>query len=377
MKIAIVHDWLQTWAGAEHVLQEMVSLYPSAEVFTLVDFLSAEDRARLGNCTIRTSFLQRLPRARTSFRRYLPLFPKAIESLDVSSADLIISNSHAVAKGITKRPGQLHVCYCYTPMRYAWDLRDQYLAQVGLDRGLRGWVAGRMLERIRRWDQRTSAGVDDFIAISRYIAERIERAYSCTAQVIYPPVTQAASPPPQARHGYVTVSRLVPYKRIDLIAAAFRAMPDRELTIVGEGPERARIEAAAGPNVKLLGYLPDQERNAVVAGAQAFIFTADEDFGLAPLEAQSLGTPVIGLGRGGTLETIPGLDSEVPTGVLFTEQSAAAIVEAVARFEAHAGRITPEACRANAALFSHARFRDEFVAAVNEQYARFRRSAAR
>ena len=171
-----MHDWLQTWAGAEHVLREIVSLYPAAEVFTLVDFLSAEDRSRLGHVSIRTSFLQHVPKARTSFRRYLPLFPTAIESLDVSSADVIISNSHAVAKGVRKRPGQLHLCYCYTPMRYAWDLRGQYLAQVGLDRGIRGWVAGRALDRIRGWDRRTSAAVDHFIAISGYIAERIERA---------------------------------------------------------------------------------------------------------------------------------------------------------------------------------------------------------
>jgi glycosyltransferase involved in cell wall biosynthesis len=372
MRTAIVHDWLDTWGGAELALAELLALFPDADLFTLVDFMPHADRARLGPRTIHTSFIQRLPFARTAFRRYLPLFPRAIESIDVSAYDLVVSSSHAVAKGARTTSAQLHICYCYTPMRYAWDMRDQYLRQVGLDRGLTGRVVRRSLARLREWDRVASGRVDHFVAISNTIAERIRRCYDRDSTVIFPPVIVPSSDEGTARDSaYVTVSRFVPYKRVDLIVEAFRLLPDRELVVIGDGPERTRVEAAAGPNVKLLGRVPDAERDRRLAAARAFVFAADEDFGIAPLEAQARGTPVIAYGRGGALETILGLTDAAPTGVLFPEQTAEAIAAGVRAYEANADRITAAACRENAARFSAARFRREFGAFVAARQAEF------
>lgn len=372
MRVAIVHDWLDTWRGGERTLAEICSVYGDARVFALVDFLSDADRSRLGGRRAVTSFLQRLPFAHRGFRNLLPLFPRAIESLDVSAFDLVISSSHAVAKGVRKHRGQLHVCYCYTPMRYAWDLRDQYLRQTGMDRGPRGWLVRRTLDRLRAWDRAASERVDHFIAISQHIAERIRRCYGRESTVIYPPVATAATGRPPGRGpAYVTVSQLVPYKRVDLIVEAFRRLPGRELVVIGDGPERARIEASAGPNVRLLGRLPDRERDRWLGSARAFVFAAEEDFGIAPLEAQAAGTPVIALGRGGALETIRGLDDAAPTGVLFTDQTADAIVDAVRGFEASQTRIESPACVENARRFEPQRFRRELAAFIDARWAEF------
>ena len=372
-RIAIVHDWLDTWGGAELALVELLALYPDADVFTLVDFMSPADRARLGSRTIRTSFIQRLPFASKRFRRYLPLFPRAVERFDVSGYDLVISSSHAVAKGVPTSAAQLHLCYCYTPMRYAWDLQEDYLHQVGLDRGLKGLAVRRMLARLREWDRTTAARVDHFVAISHTIADRIRRCYERESTVIFPPVAANAHPVAHPRgSAYVTVSRLVPYKRVDLIVSAFRLLPDRELIVIGDGPEKARVMAAAGPNVRLLGRTADAERDRWLATARAFVFAADEDFGIAPLEAQACGTPVIAFGRGGAAETICGLDTTQPTGVLFHEQTPESIAAAVRTFEANVHRISAVACRANAARFSAQRFRDEFAAFVAARQTEFR-----
>jgi glycosyltransferase involved in cell wall biosynthesis len=378
MRIAIVHDWLDTWGGAELALAELLALYPEADLFALVDFMNFTDRARLGARPTHTSFIQRLPFARRSFRRYLPLFPRAIERFDMSAYDVVLSSSHAVAKGIRTDRRQLHVCYCYTPMRYAWDLQDVYLEQVGLNRGLRGWFIRRSLARLRSWDYAASERVDCFVAISDAIARRIRQSYGRDASVIYPPVAaQAADSSVPRGPTYVTVSRLVPYKRIDLIAAAFRLLPERQLVVIGDGPERARVEAAAGTNVNLLGRTPDDVRDKWLASARAFVFAADEDFGIAPVEAQARGTPVVAYGRGGALETIRGLDASDPTGVFFREQTPEAIAAAVREFEANAQRISAEACRNNAARFSQARFRAEFADFVAARQAAFATGAHR
>jgi glycosyltransferase involved in cell wall biosynthesis len=399
VRTALVHDWLDTWRGGEQVLAELCGMYGDADLFALVDVMPQADRARLGDRHAATSFLQHMPLAGPNFRRWLPLFPRAIESFDVSRYELVISSSHAVAKGVRTHRGQLHVCYCYTPMRYAWDLRDQYLAQAGLDRGVRGWLAGRVLDRLREWDRASSARVDHFVASSRHVAARIQRAYGRASTVIYPPVKVAPAPESApapastaAARGnarrtagepssplepfYVTVSQLVPYKRVDLIVEAFRSLPGRRLVVIGDGPARERICALAGPNVRIAGRVPDDERDRLLARATAFVFAAEEDFGIAPLEAQARGTPVIALGRGGALETIRGLDDASPTGVLFSEQSAAAIVEAVRTFEAHRDGIDAAACASNALRFSAARFRDEFGSFVRARLSEFTESRA-
>ena len=373
LKVAVVHDWLDTWRGGEAVLAEIISLFPQADLLALVDFLPDGDRKKLGGKHAVTSFLQHVPFAAASFRAWLPIFPRAIESLDVSAYDLVISSSHAVAKGVRTGAGQLHICYCYTPMRYAWDLQDQYLDRTGYDRGLRGFVAARVLSRLREWDRASSARVDHFVAISHHIAARIRRCYGRESTVIYPPVSPAAPgtavATPRLDDTYVTVSQLVPYKRADLIVDAFRALPDRKLVVIGDGPERTRIGASAPGNVRLAGRLSDRDRDRWLASARAFIFTAQEDFGIAPIEAQALGTPVIAYSGGAAAETIAGLAAPDPTGVFFDEQSANAIVAAVREFERDGARIRADACRENARRFEPARFRREFRSFVDARIA--------
>jgi glycosyltransferase involved in cell wall biosynthesis len=254
VKVAIVHDWLVVYAGAERVLEHMLRVFPEADLFSLIDFVPETERGFLGGRRPRTSFLQRLPGARHSYRRYLPLMPYAIEQFDLTGYDLVVSSSHAVAKGVLTGPDQLHLCMCYSPMRYAWDLQHQYLQGTGLDRGLKGTLARWMLYRMRAWDARTANGVDDFIAISQFIARRIWKTYRREATVIYPPVDVEGFTPDGAHEDfYVTASRMVPYKRIDLIVEAFAESPGRRLIVIGDGPEASRIRRKAGPNVTFLG----------------------------------------------------------------------------------------------------------------------------
>jgi glycosyltransferase involved in cell wall biosynthesis len=376
-RIAIVHDWLDTWRGGENVLAEMIAVYPEADLFALVDFLPEGSRARLRGKRARTSFLQHLPFARRFFRLLLPVFPRAIESLDVSRYDIVISSSHAVAKGARTTPRQLHICYCYTPMRYAWDLREQYLAASGNGRGLRGAVVRHALDRLQTWDRATSARVNRFIAISGYIRDRIRRCYDRDSTVIHPPVDVEFFAPASAPHSekvrpyYMTASRWVPYKRIDLIVEAFGALADRRLIVVGDGPEAQRVRAAAGTNVDFVGEVSRERLRDLLRSTRAFLFAAEEDFGILPVEAAACGTPVIALGRGGALETVRGLGTPRPTGVFFAEQSANAIVDAVRRYESQAEAIHAEDCRANALRFASERFRAELAQFVDGAWSEF------
>jgi glycosyltransferase involved in cell wall biosynthesis len=372
MRTAIAHDWLVTNAGAERVLEQMLAVYPDADLYSLIDFMPESERAFLGGRPVQTSFLQRLPGARNHYRNYLPLMPLAVKQFDLSAYDLVISSSHAVAKGVLTGPHQLHICMCYSPMRYAWDLRDQYLRETGLDRGLKGLVTRWLLHRLRLWDARNADGVDRFIAISNFIAQRIWNSYHRESTVIYPPVDVERLTPGGSREDfYVTASRMVPYKRIDLIVEAFAAMPDRQLVVIGDGPEGKRIRSKSAPNVRLLGQQTFIGLRDHLRRARAFVFAAEEDFGIAPLEAQACGTPVIAFGKGGALETIAGLDSPTPTGVFFEQQTVPSISEALDRFEQEAERITVEACRANALRFAPDRFRREFRSYVDDQLRRF------
>jgi glycosyltransferase involved in cell wall biosynthesis len=297
MKIVIVHDWLVNYGGSERVLEQMLLCYPEADIFSVVDFVPSHERDFLQGKKVTTSFIQRLPGAAKHYRHYLPLMPLAIEQLDVSGYDLVISSSHAVAKGILVSPDQLHICMCYTPIRYAWDLQHQYLQEAGLNRGIKGWLVRWMLHKIRLWDVRTANGVDHFIAISHYIARRIAKSYRREAQVIYPPVdTEFFVPLPDCGAKddfYLTVSRMVPYKKIGLILEAFSHMPDKQLIVVGDGPEMSKCQAAAGPNVRLIGGQSADNLKDLLQRAKAFVFAAEEDFGITPVEAQACGTPVI------------------------------------------------------------------------------------
>jgi len=374
MKVAIVHDWLVTFAGAERVLDQMIQVFPEADLFSLIDFMPEPDRRFLDGRRVSTSFLQRLPWVRRRYRYYLPLMPIAIEQFDLSGYDLVISSSFAVAKGVLTGPDQLHVSMCYSPMRYAWDLQSHYLLDGGLGRGLRSVITRLLLHRVRNWEAHTGAGVDEFIAISRFVERRIRKVYRRPSTVIYPPVdTETFTPTATERESfYVTTSRLVPYKRIDLIMDAFAGLPDRQLVVIGDGPEASRLRARAAPNVRLLGRQPLPVLLDHLQRARAFVFAAVEDFGIAPLEAQACGTPVIALGQGGALETIRGLDSPSPTGVFFADQTVESLRSAVMRFEQESSRIDPEACRANALRFRADRFRREFGEFVRDRYSRFR-----
>jgi glycosyltransferase involved in cell wall biosynthesis len=357
-RVAVVHDWLVTFAGAEKVLEEILALFPQAELFSVVDFLNEADRGRLAGRRARTSFVQKLPFARRKYRAYLAFMPLAIEQFDLAGFDLVISSSHAVAKGVLTGPDQVHICYCHTPIRYAWDLQAQYLREAGLVSGVRSLIARALLHYVRLWDVRTASGVDYFIANSAYIARRIRKVYRRDAVVIHPPVDTDRFLLRRDKDAfYLTASRLVPYKRVELIVQAFAGMPGRRLLVVGDGPDFAKIKASAPANVTMLGFLPPAALRDHLQRARAFLFAAEEDFGILPVEAQACGTPVIAYGRGGALETIVDADNvagEAPTGLFFYEQSAAAIVDAVERFEKLI--IAPEACRARAERFGRSAF---------------------
>jgi glycosyltransferase involved in cell wall biosynthesis len=304
--------------------------------------------------------------------------PLAVEQLDLSGYDVVLSSSHAVAKGVLTGPEQMHVSYVHSPMRYAWDLQHQYLRETGLDRGLKGWTAKWLLHRLRLWDQHTANGVDHFVANSRFIRNRIRHVYRRDAHVVYPPVdVEGFAPGGEREDFYLTASRLVPYKRVALIVEAFGRMPGRRLLVAGDGPERARIAALAGANVEMLGHCDDATLRGLMRRTRAFVFAAEEDFGIAPVEAQASGTPVIAYGRGGVTESVRGLDHPRPTGLFFDEQTPGAIADAVEAFERNEHRIAAAACRENALRFSSARFVTEYAGFVQRCWSEFRSEAGR
>lgn len=367
-KVALVCDWLQVYAGAERVIEEILHCYPQAEVFAVVDFVEEKDRHFLQGKPVTTTFIQKMPFAEKLFRLYLPLMPLAMEQLDLTRFDIVISSSHAVAKGVITSPDQIHVSYVHSPLRYAWDMQWEYVGA-----GFLSYLKRYLLFRMRNWDVRSANAVDVFVANSNFIGRRIEKCYRRDSHTVYPPVSiDAFSMSSEKQDYYVTLSRLVPYKRIDLIVESFAAMPDKRLLVIGDGPERQRLENMATPNVTILGF---QEHAAVLSllqNARAFIFASLEDFGIAPIEAQACGTPVIAFGKGGAMETVCGLSSEKPTGVFFGEQNSESLCRAVMQFEENIDRFTAEACRQNAERFSREHFRENFMALVESTWARFK-----
>ena len=363
VRVAIVHDWLVTYAGAERVLEQIVACFPDADLFSVVDFL--DERSFLRGKPVTTSFIQKLPKARTKYRTYLPLMPIAIEQLDVSAYDVVISSSHAVAKGVLTGPDQVHISYVHSPIRYAWDLQHQYLEQSKLTHGPKSALARLILHYIRNWDIRTANSVDAFIANSQFIARRIRKVYQRDAQVIFPPVDlDAFTLHEQKDDFYLTASRMVPYKKIDLIVEAFARMPQRRLVVIGDGPDMQKIRAKATPNIDIMGYQPFKVLQDHMQRAKAFVFAAEEDFGISVVEAQACGTPVIAYGKGGALETVRDLASARPTGMFFDEQRAESIIAALETFDTHAARFLAADCRANAERFSAQQFRERFFAHV-------------
>ncbi len=363
MRVAIVHDWLVTNAGAEKVLNAIIALYPDADIFSLVDFLSEQDRAAvLDGRYAKTSFIQKLPYAKKHFRNYLPLFPKAIESLDLSAYDLIISSSWAVAKGVKKRERQIHISYCYTPIRYAWDLYDEYTKSL---KQPKKFFVQATLKYIRHWDLQSVDSVEDFIADSKFVQKRIKKTYGRDATVIYPPVaTEKFTLCCEKEEFYLTASRLVPYKKTKLIVEAFSSMPERKLVVIGAGDEFEEIKKIAGKNITLLGYCDDSVIIDRMQKARGFVYAAVEDFGIVPIEAMSCGTPVIALNDGGTAETV--IDGV--NGVHFENQSVVDIVNAVERFESL--KFDAYAIAQESQSYAISRFKQEFKEFVTSKLQR-------
>lgn len=354
-RVALVHDWLTGMRGGERCLEVLCELFPEAPLFTLLH-VPGSVSPLIENRRIVTSFVQRLPGAAARYRYYLPVFPLAISRFDLSDYDLVVSMSHCVAKGVRVPPGALHLCYCFSPMRYVWDLYDDYFGPgCGLaTRALMPSVAA----ALRRWDRRTDS-VHRFVAISRHIADRIRRAYDRPADVIHPPVDVQRFEIAEAGDDYyLVVSALVPYKRVDLAVGAATRL-GRRLVVVGTGPEEARLRSLAGPTVTFLGWRPDAEVARLYARCRALLFPAVEDFGITPLEAAAAGRPTIALARGGALETMVGLDAPdaAPTAVFFSEQSVEALVEAIVTFEGAATRFDGKALRARAEAFDRPLFK--------------------
>ncbi|MGC1248874.1 MAG: glycosyltransferase [Spirulinaceae cyanobacterium] len=354
MKYALIHEWLTPKAtgGSELVVQEILQ-HIEADLYALIDFESVNPQSYLYRREIGTTFLQNLPLARNGIQKYLPLLPLAIEQLDVRNYDVILSSSHAVAKGVLTTPQQLHICYCHTPMRYAWDLTFDYLKNSRLGGGLPGIFSRYLLHQIRQWDVISANRVDYFIANSQHTANRIWRCYRRKAEVIYPPVQTKRFPfQTQKEDFFVTVSRLVSYKQVSLIVEAFNQL-GLPLIVIGDGPELEKITKLAKPNIKIMGSQPNEVVEEYLAKAKAFVYAACEDFGIALVEAQACGTPVIAYGVGGAAETVRDIrtDPQQGTGILFSEQTSEALIKAVGTFQELQGTFNPEACRIQANKF--------------------------
>lgn len=358
-----MHEWLVNYAGSEKCVESFTNIYPDAPVYTLVDFLDDEQRSIiLKGKHAKTSFVQHLPYAKTKHRNYLPLFPRAIEQFNLSDFDIIISSSHAVAKGVKTNRRQLHISYCYSPMRYAWDNAEEYL------KGFKGSVAKLFLNYLRRWDIKSSKNPDYLIAISEYIRNKIKRIYNRDADVIYPPVDTDKFPLEINKEDYyLAASRLVPYKRIDLIVEAFANMLDKKLVVIGSGPEKEKILSKATPNVDVIGYQDFESLKTYMQKAKAFVFAAEEDFGIVVVEAMACGTPVIAFKTGGASETV--VDGK--TGILFPEQTVDSIIEAIIKFEQISSTLDYSKISQHAEKFSRSRFEQTFKEYVNEKAINF------
>lgn len=357
--VALVHDWLISPAGGEKVLQAIYEMYPG----TVHALLADREKSIFEGKKIVTSFIQKLPFSGKNYRSYLPFFPIAIEQFDLSSFDLILSSSHCVAKGVLSHSHQLHICYCHTPMRYAWDLSAEYLREI---RGMKGALARLFLHYLRGWDVSSSHRVDHFIANSHYIARRINKTYGREATVIYPPVdTEFYHPGSKRENFYLAASRFVSYKKMDLVAEVFSFLPDRKLVMIGEGPELKKIKEKAKKNVEILGPQTNEQLRSYLQKAKAFVFAAQEDFGILPVEAMACGTPVIALSKGGAKETV--LENE--TGIFFAEQTVEEVVHAIKRFEEREWDFA--FINSHAKIFGRERFKLEFSQFVEKKYNEF------
>jgi glycosyltransferase involved in cell wall biosynthesis len=370
-RIAIVQEWLVRYAGSEQVVHAMLEAFPQADLFTLVRDQEAMRGSPLEHVPSRSSFIQALPAAKKRYQSYLPLMPLAIEQLDLRPYDLVLTSHHAVAKGVLTRADQLHVSYVHTPVRYAWDLYLDYLDNAGLSGSIKGWPARAVLHYMRLWDAASASRVDYYLANSAYVARRVSKVYRRPARVVYPPVGVERYRADLPGEGfYLAISRFVPYKRLDLIIETFSEI-GAPLVVIGEGSDSEKARRLAGPNVKLLGYQPDEVATDHMQRARAFVFAAEEDFGIVPVEAQAAGCPIIAFGKGGALETVIGWPQPDATGIFFDAQTPQSLAAAVKLFEAHDAEFSPEASRRNAERFGRARFEMEFRAVLEDLWERF------
>jgi glycosyltransferase involved in cell wall biosynthesis len=347
-KIAIVHEWLVDYSGSEKVVEQLLNCFPDADLFALIEFLPEKLKFFIKNKKVKTSFIQKLPFAKNHYRNYLPLMPLAIEQLDLRAYDIVITSNHAVSKGVLTHANQLTICYCHSPIRYAWDLYFDYLEKSGLESGIKGWLAKIFLHRLRIWDIGTAYRVDHFIANSNFIARRIKKVYQRVSTVIYPPVDiEAFKLVDKKEDFYLTSSRLVQYKKIDIIVEAFKTIAQSNITMMGFQEKEILID--------------NMQR------AKAFVFAAEEDFGITPVEAQACGTPVIAYKKGGCMETVV----ENSTGMFFEHQTATDIKEAVLLFEKRQSEFDSHLIRKNAEQFGQDRFVEQIKSFVDTQYLNF------
>jgi glycosyltransferase involved in cell wall biosynthesis len=369
LRVAIVHEWFVNYAGSERVVEQLLNVFPQAELFSLVDFLPEHQRFYIKEKKITTSFIQRLPFARKHFRNYFPWFPVAVESYDLRGFDIVISSSHLAAKGIIINQDQLHICYCHSPCRFAWDLYHQYLEESGLKTGLKGIISQFLLSRLRIWDQINTNRVQYFIANSSYIGNRIKHVYQRNSTVIHPPVdTKSFDLTTEKGDYYFAASRLVPYKKLDLIVEAFSKMPERKLVVVGSGPDVEKVKKFLRPNIDFKSEVDSETFRIFMQGAKAFVFAAEEDFGITMAEALAAGTPVIAFGKGGSKDIV--VDGE--TGVLFPEQTVDSIISAVEFFENVGVSKNSSEIRSDATQFSQENFQKKIADFVLEKWTQFK-----
>lgn len=372
MKVAIVQEWLVTVGGSDKVVKAILDVFPDADIYTLVAKKEVCDELGIPWEKVHTSFIQKMPLGTKKHRAYLPLFPFAIEQFDLRGYDVVISSSHCVAKGVLTKADQLHICYCHSPIRYCWDMYNEYLEESHLDKGFKSWLVRLMLHPIRQFDAIAGNRVDYYISNSDYVGQRIRKTYRRKATTIHPNIDisnfELCN---DKKEYYLASSRLVAYKKIDTIIEAFNQMPDKKLVVIGGGPNLEAYRKLAKDNVTVMGYQPFDVLKDKMQHAKAFIFAADEDFGMIPIEAQSCGTPVIAYGHGGSLETVNG----GKTGLFFNEQTPEAIVEAVNRFEAMGSQpFAPADCRQWAEGFSEKRFKREIKEFVEKKYEEFKKN---
>lgn len=372
MKVAIVQEWLVTVGGSDKVVKAILDVFPDADIYTLVAKKEVCDELGIPWEKVHTSFIQKMPLGTKKHRAYLPLFPFAIEQFDLRGYDVVISSSHCVAKGVLTKADQLHICYCHSPIRYCWDMYNEYLEESHLAKGFKSWLVRLMLHPIRQFDAIAGSRVDYYISNSDYVGQRIRKTYRRKATTIHPNIDISNFELCNDKQEYyLASSRLVAYKKIDTIIEAFNQMPDKKLVVIGGGPNLEAYRKLAKDNVTVMGYQPFDVLKDKMQHAKAFVFAADEDFGMIPIEAQSCGTPVIAYGHGGSLETVNG----GKTGLFFYEQTPEAIVEAVNKFEAMGSQpFAPADCRQWAEGFSEERFKREIKEFVEEKYEDFKKN---